>query len=154
MSYTANKVADWFLAHLNTNAGDTISPLKLQKLVYYAQAWHLTKFNKPLFDEPIEAWVHGPVVPSLFYRFKDTCREGIINSLEVSDVTDFPFATNQLLEEVYFVYGEHSAGYLEKLTHSEPPWIEARRGLQIYEKNDTKITHEAMIEYYSSLQME
>ena len=152
MAYSVNHIADWFLARLNTNAGDTISPLKLQKLVYYAQAWYLTAFGEPLFDERVEAWVHGPVVPTLYHRFKETCRDCALEVGEAGlSIVEFPRETTQLLEEVYSIYGEHSAGYLEKLTHNEAPWIDARKGLQLYEKSNREITHESMINYYSSL---
>ena len=66
---SSKQVADWILSKVNKSAGDTLSPLKLQKLLYYCQAWHYTIFNKELFDEKIEAWAHGPVVPSQYKRF-------------------------------------------------------------------------------------
>ena len=69
--YTSQQIADWILSQLNSNSGDTISPLKLQKLLYYCQAWHYTIFNEVLFDERIEAWTHGPVVPSQYIRLYD-----------------------------------------------------------------------------------
>ena len=49
---------------------DSMSHKKLQKLCYYAQAWYVTIKNKPLFEDDIEAWVHGPVVPSLYSQYK------------------------------------------------------------------------------------
>ncbi|NML41572.1 SocA family protein [Chitinophaga sp. G-6-1-13] len=151
-AHTADQVADWFLARLDTNAGDTISPLKLQKLVYYAQAWHLVVFNQLLFSEPIQAWVHGPVVPSLYQRFKDNCRDCLIgintNGLEK---TNFSTETEDLLNEVYSIYGEHSASYLEELTHREMPWIMARKGLPLYQRSEEVITVESMIDYYKAL---
>ncbi|MBC9912331.1 Panacea domain-containing protein [Chitinophaga varians] len=150
--HTVDQIADWFLARLDTNAGDTISPLKLQKLVYYAQAWHLAIFNQPLFNEPIQAWVHGPVVPSLYQRFKDNCRDCLIgintNGLEK---TNFPSETEDLLNEVYSIYGEHSASYLEQLTHREMPWIKARKGVPLYQRSEEVITVESMIDYYKAL---
>lgn len=150
--YTADEIADWFLAKLDTNAGDTISPLKLQKLVYYAQAWHLAVFNQPLFNEPIQAWVHGPVVPSLYQRFKDNCRDCLIdvraNGLKMAH---FSTETEDLLNEVYSIYGEHSASYLEQLTHREMPWIRARKGIPLYHRSEEVITVESMIDYYKAL---
>ncbi|MBW8684552.1 Panacea domain-containing protein [Chitinophaga rhizophila] len=149
--YNANEVADWFITRLNTDAGDTMSPLKLQKLIYYAQAWHLTIFKQPLFQEKIEAWVHGPAVATVYQRFKSTSKDAAIDwKVPVSNV-EFPIETQHLLEEVYSIYGEHSAGFLEELTHSEPPWIKARKGLDVYEKSNREITHESMISYYSSI---
>lgn len=69
--YTANDIANWFLVTIDREAGETLSHLKLQKLVYYAQVWSLALFDKPLFDEDFEAWTYGPALPSLYQRFKD-----------------------------------------------------------------------------------
>lgn len=151
-NYTPNNVADWFLSRINTEVGDTISHLKLQKLVYYSQAWYLTVFKKPLFNERIEAWAHGPVIPSIYERFKNVCKDCVINvnSIELSKA-NFSKEDEQLLSEIRAIYGEHSSGYLEELTHSELPWINARNGLPDYSASNNEITHEAMIDFYSKL---
>jgi uncharacterized phage-associated protein len=152
MTYSVHHIADWFLGRLNTDAGDNISQLKLQKLIYYAQAWHLVFNNKPLFNEKIEAWPHGPAVRCIFERFKDTSGN-ITNNTDISlyssdEECDFCAETEELLERIHRSYGEHSAGYLEALTHSEAPWINARKGLLIYQKSDKEITHQTMKNYY------
>ena len=67
---TAERVADYIIRSAH-ESGELITNLKLQKLVYYAQAWHLALFDEPLFDDPIEAWVHGPVVSSLYSKFPE-----------------------------------------------------------------------------------
>ena len=150
--YTSQQIADWILSQLNSNSGDTISPLKLQKLLYYCQAWHYTIFNEVLFDERIEAWTHGPVVPSQYRRFSyirlyDNIK---INNLNV-DVPILCPKTEELLNEVMNIYGEHSADYLEKLTHRENPWKETRGDLPEYARSDKEITSNLMKEYYSSI---
>ena len=66
---TPNKVADWFI-HFAHEVGDPITNLKLQKLVYYAQAWYLALHGKRLFPAEFQAWVHGPVCHSLYQRFR------------------------------------------------------------------------------------
>lgn len=150
MAFTAKDIADWFLSRLNTDSGDTMSPLKLQKLLYYAQAWHLTIFREPLFDEPIQAWAHGPVVPSQYHRFVSLTKFAPI-APENFDVEspDVPSSSEDLLRDVALVYGEHQASYLEELTHNEAPWIIARGGLPAYERCTTEISHQSMIDYYS-----
>ena len=60
-------VANYFLSLCDEDAGDLISNLKLQKLVYYAQGFHLAISGEPLFDEKIMAWEHGPVIPQLYH---------------------------------------------------------------------------------------
>lgn len=129
---TSKQIADWILSKINIEAGDTISPLKLQKLLYYCQAWHLAVFSKPLFKEEIEAWSHGPVIPSQYKRFANTLRNGSIkmDNIKKESIVFENEETKNLLEEVFEIYNEHSANYLENLTHSEKPWIEARGSLQ------------------------
>jgi|ADGO01.1.fsa_nt_gi Uncharacterized phage-associated protein len=116
-------VADYFI--LKSDAENrVITNKKLQKLVYYAQAWHLVFTNKKLFNDPIEAWMHGPAVRSLWHKYK---------KYGYSPITEKPLRPNikkdavALLDEVWRVYGKHDANYLEALTHSEEPWINARR---------------------------
>lgn len=153
MIYTAKNIADWFLSRLNTEAGDTMSPLKLQKLLYYAQAWHLVFFNKvPLFDERIEAWRHGPVVPSQYSRFIGLTKYTPI-PVEVYSVENIevPDSIDALLTDINTIYGEHQASYLEQLTHSERPWIEARGGLPLYAACNHEISHQSMFDFYKKL---
>ena len=150
--YTVNKIADWFLSQVNSDAGDSITPLKLQKLVYYAQAWHYTLFDTPLFEEEIQAWAHGPAVHSLYRRFESYARFQAINisALEITP-TVFEAHTNELLNEIQALYGEHSGDYLEKLTHSETPWIEARGQISPQARCTTPISLNSMKVFYSKL---
>jgi uncharacterized phage-associated protein len=120
---TAIDIANWFLASIDREVGDPITPLKLQKLVYYAQAWALALLERPLFEEDLEAWTHGPVVPSLFEQFKD-------NGLEALPYPDevplFDSEVEILLEEILDVYGHLPVRQLEKLIQNEAPWKIAR----------------------------
>lgn len=150
--YTANQIASWFLVKLNTNAGDTISPLKLQKLVYYAQAWHLVVFDKPLFDDTIEAWTHGPTIPAIYKRFNHVHRESIPRENLCGnghDCPDFPFDTEEFLEDIRYKYGERSAGFLEAQVCREVPWRKARRKKKEGKHGIAEITRESMRMYYS-----
>ncbi len=151
--YTANQIADFFLSKVNPEVGDTISPLKLQKLVYYAQVWHYTIFDEVLFEEKIEAWTHGPVVRSLYSRFSNYGKNESITVFDL-DIPDFPEKTLDLLNEVQEVYGEHSGSYLEKLSHSESPWQMAREGHEIWEKCENEITLSSIKDFYSKLRDE
>ena len=150
---TSKQIADWILSKINIEAGDTISPLKLQKLLYYCQAWHLAVFGKPLFVEEIEAWSHGPVIPSQYKRFASTLRNGSINTnnIKKESIVFTNKETENLLEEVLEIYNEHSANYLENLTHSEKPWIEARGCLQPWESSNSIIQKESMKTFYTEL---
>ncbi|VAW76025.1 possible prophage ps3 protein01-like protein [hydrothermal vent metagenome] len=138
---SCHQVADYILAQVDPDAGDLISNLKLQKLIYYAQGFHLAIYGEPLFSESIEAWTHGPVSPDLYHRFKD-CES---NPIPVPDEIDFSVyeqPVREFLDEVYSVFGQFSAWKLRNMTHDEPPWKEAAP--------NTVITHDAMRAYFST----
>ena len=144
---TANAVADHILCKTR-ETGDIITNLKLQKLLYYAQAWYLAFYDEPLFDEPIEAWVHGPAQPKVYRRFKKFEWRPITE--EVACPTFTGRKVQSLIGEVLRVYGDKTASQLEVLTHSEAPWREARGGIPDYENSSRVITHESMRDFYRS----
>jgi len=122
--HSAFDVAQYFLAQTSEDAGDLVSNLKLQKLVYYAQGFSLALHGSPLFEEPIEAWLHGPVVPTLYQRYK-SFGSGHIPHPEGFDLSCFSPPERELLDEVYEFYGQYSAWRLRQLTHDEMPWKES-----------------------------
>jgi uncharacterized phage-associated protein len=120
-------IAKYFLAQVEEELGDSISNLKLQKLAYYAQGFHLAMFEGiPLFDEKIEAWTHGPVIPDLYDLYKDY-ESGPIPLPKDLDLSVYSDEARKLLDEVYSVYGQFSAWKLRDLTHDEKPWLDAYR---------------------------
>jgi len=147
---TANTVADYFLALAN-EVEEPLTNMKLNKLVYYAQAWHLAIFSTPLFTDEIEAWVHGPVVRSvydLYRRFKWT---PINIETQPSEKIRQQFGSDQqdILDDIVEIYFPDTAYALEQLTRSEDPWIFARVGLAPYEASTNVITWESMKTYYA-----
>jgi uncharacterized phage-associated protein len=114
-------VAQYLLSLTDEDAGDLISNLKLQKLVYYAQGFHLALYDSDLFPEDIAAWTHGPVVPELYRAYKDYGSSAIPIPTDV-DFTIYDQQTRELLDEVYQVYGQFSAWKLRNMTHDEMPW--------------------------------
>lgn len=140
---TANLVAERIIS-LSHEKQSPVSNLKLQKLLYYAQAWHLALYKNSLFEDEIEAWVHGPVVPEVFRRFRD-CKWKPIPIRKNPHV-----AFNSHLEEVWRVYGNFSAYDLERLTHSEDPWKLARIGFAPDASSNNIISKTSMRNYYSA----
>ena len=136
---SARDVANYFLATQHDEAGELISNLKLQKLVYYAQGVHLAVHDRPLFREQIKAWDHGPVVPQLWHDFK---KYGAAPLPVPSAAPEFDAAAREVLDDVAEVYGQFSAWRLRELTHSEPPWIEA------YASTSKVVQHETMRRYF------
>lgn len=143
---TAQIVADYFVAFSHEH-GDPVSNLKLQKLLYYAQAWHLALRGDPLFAEPIQAWIHGPVVPSVYQRYRDWAWKPIDENPPIPDLDP---ATRDHLNEVMSTYGTMTAYALELLTHQEAPWKNARRGLAPDEPSTAVISLEDMRTFYTS----
>lgn len=114
-------IAKYFLSLADEDAGDLISNLKLQKLVYYAQGFHLALYDTELFPEEIEAWTHGPAIPELYFIYQDYGSNGIPVPTDV-DFRIYDSQSRELLDEVYQVHGQFSAWKLRNMTHDEPPW--------------------------------
>jgi len=133
-----------------------MSHLKLQKLLYYIQAFHLAYFDKPLFKDKFQAWVHGPVIRRLFDELKDKALlYGVVefkqlNERDPSEVFETTLADDQkdLINEVLKSFSPLSGFELENLTHSERPWIEARQGLGPADKCSFDIDEGVMRDFY------
>jgi uncharacterized phage-associated protein len=129
-----------------------LTAMKLQKLCYYSQAWHLVWDEQPLFQEDIEAWANGPVVPELYRVHRGQFRVG--DPTEVGgDATALTAEEVATIDSVLGFYGDKSAHWLSELTHREAPWRDARAaaGLADQERGRVVIEHSAMFEYYDSL---
>lgn len=142
--HKASIVSDFFIAFSHEH-GDPLSNLKLQKLLYYAQAWHLAIFDAPLFEEPIEAWVHGPVIVTEYRRFKDWAWKPIQHDPEMPKLDE---AVQAHLDEVMDVYGGMTTYQLEQLTHQEEPWTIARNGIPEDEPSNSVVSHDDMKRFY------
>jgi uncharacterized phage-associated protein len=130
---------------------ERISPIdtyKLQKLAYYCQAWHLVWEGKPLFEDRIEAWAAGPVVRSLFSKHRGRFR---VSEWPGGDPSALSPAEMSTIDAVVSSYGRLSGAQLSTLTHREPPWRNARRGIAPGAPSSTEITPTAMYEYYAQL---
>lgn len=142
--YQARDVACYFLSLADEEAGDQISNMKVQKLLYYAQGFSLAINGSALFSEPIQAWTHGPVVPEVYQMFK-SYGSGAIGPVKGFDPQAIDEDTRGLLDEVYEVYGQYSAWKLRNMTHDEAPWADAYR-----EGASTVISHGALHDFFST----
>lgn len=149
---TAQTVARFFLAFAN-ECGELMTNLKLNKLVYYTQAWHLALLDRPLFEEQIEAWVHGPVIPELYGEYKRYGYHPILeDNLDLESMRQqFNVAQQDLLGDIIEVYFPKSAYELEQLTHDEDPWILARNGLKPDVASHNVIEHGVMKRFYAQM---
>lgn len=147
ISDTGEKVSEYFIWFFQSH-GDLITNLKLQKLLYFAQAWHLALYTKPLFEEKIEAWIHGPVVPSIYHRFKEYRYQPIIEPIKKPDLST---KIEKHLIEIIKVYAGHTAFELENITHNADPWIKARGNMPIDQASNEIISHSDMKTYYAKM---
>jgi uncharacterized phage-associated protein len=133
----------------NEEEPDFLTHLRLQKLLYYVQGWALALRGKPMFDEEIQAWAHGPVVPKVYSRFaeweKAPIDPGKYDDAELSN------GESKLVAEVWESYKGYSAASLRAMTHREPPWLEARRDCKPADKCETAISQKAMRKYFTKL---
>ena len=115
-------VAKKILAKTDIIVGDTISNLKLQKLLYYMQGYHLAFFDKPLFSDDIVAWCYGPVVPIVYSEYKKYENGAIDIPINCDKITSLPKEQEILFCNVYREYNQFSAVALMEMTHNEAPW--------------------------------
>lgn len=143
-------IADFFLTK------SELTPKKIQKLVYYAYSWFIAINNQSadqieniLFDEIPEAWIHGPVFPSLYLKYKSFNW----NEIPKNDTT-IQFENNDImsfLNDIWNKFGSYSADELEYMTHQETPWINARKNNTSNEPSNQKISLKDIFNYYNAL---
>lgn len=138
----ATTIAKWFINELQPE------PLKLQKLLYLAQGFSFAFYDKELFKDEIEAWVHGPVIPEVYFKYNGY-KYNPINT--IYKLPEFSEETLDVLNYVKDNYSKYDSKFLEKLTHNQEPWIESRSGLQLDEKSDKTISKILIANYFINL---
>ena len=124
------------------NGGERLTNLKLQKLLYYQQGFHLAFFGTPLFAENVEAWMYGPVVPAVYDEYS---AYGSSALPEVKESVSLSEDEEELFNEVYDAYREFSAIGLMNRTHSERPWLNA-----VPHDRGTVISQESMMSFFKT----
>lgn len=142
-------IADFFLSK------KSLTHKKVQKLVYYAYAWFIALYNQDennienvLFKEQPEAWIHGPVFPTLYKKYKTYSWN------EIAQKKEKKFKSEDLqafLEAIWNKFGSYSADQLECMTHQEDPWINARKNMREDNPSKEKISLKDIFVYYNSL---
>lgn len=147
MSPKLREVVDFFIMK-SKEEGQPLTNKKLQKLIYYAQAWNLVFNGEKLFDESIEAWIHGPVIPPVYRAYKKYGAGAITEDVEF-DKNLFTKDELSVLDDVWSAYGKFDGDYLEILTHSEDPWSSARGDAELHERSTSEIDPRSMKEFYA-----
>lgn len=143
MAVSAHDVAAYILKHQGE-----MTTMKLQKLVYYCQAWSLVWDDEPLFHEAIEAWASGPVVRELYDLHRGMFK---ISKCPPGRASRLNRTQRETVDAVLRFYGKKPSHWLSDLTHNEDPWRQARCGLAPGERGSEIISHASMMEYYTSL---
>ena len=139
MIYDASTVAKWIINKIHPE------PLKLQKLLYLAQGYSYAFYDRPLFYDELEGWVHGPVVREVYNQFSGYQYNCIDISFEMNDLDD---DAKDVLNYVIDHFSKYDAKYLEKLSHEQEPWILSRGGLDPDERSDKTISKESIANYF------
>ena len=137
--YDALTIAKWIINKIHPE------PLKLQKLLYLAQGYSYAFYDRPLFKEEIEGWVHGPVVRNVYNMFSSYQYNCIDINYEVEELDK---EAEDVLNYVINNFAKYDSKYLEKLSHEQEPWIMARSGLDPDERSDKTISKESISNYF------
>lgn len=129
---------------------ESMTHKKLQKLCYYAQAWHLALYDEPLFDGEFQAWIHGPVSPELYKEYSYAGWKPITRD-DVDNVKSVDSSKYDFINIIYNTFGGYTGDELETMTHMEEPWQNARIGLQEYEPSQNIIDENDMKSFYRRL---
>lgn len=117
---------------------------KLQKLCYYVYSWHLAIFNEKIMDCRFEAWVHGPVCLDLYDEYRGEYDIGKIEeAVSIGEKQGF-------IDDIYKIYKDYTGDMLETLTHTEDPWVNARRGLPPWQPGNRRISDSDIVSYYGT----
>lgn len=133
---------------------EEVTPLMLQKLLYYIQGIYYGIYGKPIFGEDCEAWVHGPVYPEVYDLFRDFK----YNPIEDARFAIFEGASTKLANEekkvidlVLNTFGFYSGKTLERITHNEEPWKKARKGYGDSIPSNELLSKESIKEYFEKV---
>lgn len=155
--YSANDVAKEVIIFSNTY-GFEISNLKLQKLLYFIQAIFLNEFNRACFEDRIEAWSFGPVVPTVYHNYKMFGASNIPievfnrNSLSniFTDISSFRFPLSigdkATIDDIVHSFSRYTASELVDITHHQDPWINS-----YIPRYNNEISKESILAYFSNL---
>jgi uncharacterized phage-associated protein len=135
-------IAQCLLKIADTDENYDMTNMKLQKLLYYAQGTCIALHNQPLFNADIRKWQYGPVVPEVYYHYRENGRN-IINPPEEIELRDLSPEQLEVIRDVYNFFGQFSAVKLMHLTHSELPW-------ETTEMNEI-ITNDKLIEFFNQI---
>lgn len=141
--YSARNIAQYIIEY-ESNMQRPVSNLRLQKLLYFVQAQSLVSLNSPCFDDDIEAWDFGPVVPNVYQQYKIFGSSIIPCDFTHSILEHISSTIKKAINSMLDICAQYTTSQLVEITHHQDPWINA------YGKFDNRITPEAIAEYYKN----
>jgi len=145
----ADDITDYLLSKEVKMNGKGITNLDVQKILYFAQGWHLALTGERLFEEELRAWVHGPAVREVYFRLAQYERSPIpINEVRGNPTRDLPEGVRAFLDQVWTKYSAFRTGKLVELTHQPGPWQIARGELDAQQRSDTPLSTSDMMEFF------
>ena len=145
----AKEIAEWIVRHSWDDLGAPLDPMSLEKMIYYAQCFHLVLHDRPLFPDEILAWQKGPVVPDVYTRYAAFGGGPIIPDDDKGPALSKEL--QQYLTQVVSFFGRYTAIRLSDATHLEQPWSDARDGVPDNSASGVVIPQIDMKTYYRTL---
>ena len=160
MAYSSIAVANFFVQKAIEAKATDLSPMKLQKLVYFAHGWYLALNKKPLLTDRIEAWQYGPVISTLYHETKKWGNSSINSQIQLFDYSRLQYFTPtvddqetiEFLDSIWKAYAKHSAIKLSNATHLEgSPWDKTIKTNEGNIGRNTIIDDKVIEEYFSQI---
>lgn len=142
-------VANFFLKIVDRESGSTITPLKLQKILYYAQGYYLAMYDEALFPEDFQAWAHGPANEQIYEKYNVYGYDSIPEPQEENNINNDKIS--DFLNDIWQTFGIYDGKFLEEQTHKEEPWINARKGYAPGERCNVVITKNSMKKFFKKV---
>lgn len=149
--YGRDKIA--LVARYMLHRAEEVTPMVLQKLLYFAQAFFRALYRTDLFTDDCQAWAYGPVYPDIYRMYSD-CGWNPISMPAMGETEDFSeFTTREivLMNAVADIFGMYSGGVLSRITHNERPWIETRGNLLPNDRSAATIDKKLIDDYFKKV---
>lgn len=149
--YGRDKIA--LVARYMLHRAEEVTPMVLQKLLYFAQAFFRALYRTDLFTDDCQAWAYGPVYPDIYRMYSD-CGWNPISMPTMEEAEDFSeFTTREivLMNAVADIFGMYSGGILSRITHNERPWIETRGNLLPNDRSAATIDKKLIDDYFKKV---
>jgi len=134
---------------------DEITPLALQKLLGFVQGISSLINERMMFQDMCQAWIHGPVYPTIYDKYKSYCAQVIEPVADTEDLkTLIDEDDKKVIDLVMRTFGLYNGKILEFISHKQEPWIAARSGCLPEERCDNYILNDSISEYYKEIDID